>query len=111
MPEEFTWRPKIESTETASFRTTEAKFGDGFKQTAGDGMNTRESVLDLTFVGRAPVVMAMKAFLDAHAGSRSFYFTPPTSTRGLFLCKTYQIARVGRMVTGLTATFEQTFRP
>ncbi|MFZ4170475.1 phage tail protein, partial [Enterobacter ludwigii] len=49
--ETFTWSPRVSPTQTVSFRTRSAKFGDGYEQISGDGLNPRSQQWELNFVG------------------------------------------------------------
>lgn len=113
MMETFIWAPEQTSAaEEVKFRVLSAKFGDGYEQSAGDGINTRESSWALTFFGRQDRIDAIKAFLDAHGGWRSFHWTPPGESAAIVVkCKAYSRPRGGGAVWRLSATFEQGFRP
>lgn len=111
--ETFAWSPEQQNaSEEVQFRVLSAKFGDGYEQNAGDGINTRESSWALTFFGRQDRIDAIKGFLDAHGGWRSFLWTPPGQATAIVVkCKAYSRPHGGAKAWRLSATFERGFRP
>lgn len=107
----FTWKPDSKPSGTKTFRVLTAQFGDGYKQTAANGINNASQSWPLTFTGRSADLAPIQAFLDARAGWQSFYWTPPLSAQGLYKCDTYQIKQIGSDVWQISATFEQSFQP
>ena len=75
--EEFTWCPDNGADGDVGHRRLEAKFGDGYMQVAGDGINTRTMVWNLKFERDQEVIYLVKDFLDRHAGVKPFYWQPP----------------------------------
>lgn len=113
MMETFAWAPEQQNVaEEVQFRVLSAKFGDGFEQTAGDGINTRESSWPLTFFGREERIKEIRDFLDSHAGWQSFLWTPPGESEAVVVkCKAYSRPHGGGEAWRLSATFERGFRP
>lgn len=111
MAEVFTWQPQIEPAGDIQFRTREARFGDGYRQATGDGLNTKEQAWPLVFRGSLATLMPIREFLDAHAGHTAFLWTPPDGVQGLYRCKGYQWIPGAANRRRLTATFEQWFAP
>lgn len=109
MTDTFTWVPTRTGGATANAAVRRAKFGDGYTQTAPDGLNARSRSYQLTFTGPQSRIEQIIAFLDAHVG-RSFYWQSP---RGLLLfqCDSHSEPFPTGMVHSITATFEQTFQP
>ncbi|PCE32822.1 phage tail protein [Burkholderia ubonensis] len=112
MTDTFIWSPTVQGFGgDTTLRVRKAPFGDGYTQRAADGLNNRQSTYNLRFVGRADKIAAISAFLDAHAGATSFYWTPPLRPQGLFVCEKYtEPAKDGDVYT-MTAQFEETFAP
>ena len=107
----FTWDCLSGTNGTTKFRLLTAQFGDGYAQTAGDGINNVIQSWPLTFAGQPADMMNILAFLTATQGWQGFYWTPPMGVQGL-----YKVAEIGTMAdTGsnytLTATFVQHFQP
>ena len=109
--ETFTWVPKVEPVGSVEFRLKTAKFGDGYQQTAADGINNKTQSWPLTFVGDEARIKAIVAFLDRHAGAKAFSWTAPLAGPALYRCKGYQPTPMGAGLYSLTATFEQAFHP
>lgn len=113
MMETFTWSPEQQNvTEEVQFRVLSAKFGDGYEQSAGDGLNTKESTWPLTFFGTKERIDQIRAFLDGHEGWRAFLWTPPRETQAIAVkCKAYSRPHGGGDTWRLSATFERGFKP
>lgn len=110
MPDTFTWAPTVaQYAGTATQRVRKAQFGDGYEQSAADGLNSTVLSYTLQFVGDSIKISAILAFLDAHAGATAFYWTPPLRSQLLFKCATYSEAIPDNGTYALTATFTQTF--
>ena len=109
--ETFTWTPDKEPTGTTSFRIKSAKFGDGYEQTAEDGINNKSESWPLTFTGQKTKIAQIKAFLNRHKGAKAFNWTEPFGENLLIKCKEYQSSNKGGSVYTLAATFEQAFHP
>jgi phage-related protein len=107
----FKWSPKLGATGSVKFRVLKAQFGDGYAQTAPDGINNRSSSWPLSFTGIEAKIRPIKDFLDRQAGAKSFLWTPPLGVPGYFKVVEYQCVSQGGRVFTLTATFEETFQP
>lgn len=109
--QEFTWCPQTQSPGTNTFRTRTAQFGDGYKQTSGDGINGRAQSWDLVFTGAESEIRAIKGFLDQHQGYQSFAWQPPLGELGLYQAAEYKLQPLGARRYTLTVTFSQAFHP
>ena len=109
--ETFAWCPKVEPTSSPEYRVRTSKFGNGYQQVVGDGINNRLDSWPLTFVVSEAVAIEMKAFLDWHGGFRSFLWTPPLGQLGFFLGSAPTITPNGAGIYTLTTTFTQSFHP
>ncbi|MFN4160644.1 MAG: phage tail protein [Stenotrophomonas sp.] len=108
MTDTFIWKPTSGGAGTANSKVKRAVFGDGYSQSAPDGINPRSRSYQLTFTGTQERIDQIIDFLDAHVG-RSFYWQSP---RGLLLfrCDTHTEPFPNGLVHTVTATFEQTFQ-
>ena len=112
MTDTFIWSPTVEGFGgDTTLRVRKAGFGDGYTQRAADGLNNRVPSYSLRFVGKADKISAILAFLDAHAGAVSFFWTPPLRAQGRFVCEKYTEPVKNGNVYTITAQFEQTFAP
>lgn len=109
--ETFDWCPRVGAQGTTTMRVLRAQFGDGYAQVGADGINNNVQSWPLTFTGKRPDIEPIKAFLDAHAGYKSFYWTPPMGVQGLYRAGSYSLAAQGAEIFSITVTFEQAFAP
>lgn len=114
----FEWSPLVETAGSSAFRILSSRFGDGYQQSVGDGINNKIQSWNLTFKGSAEKIADIKFFLDQHKGYLPFRWSPKNSCGQLLLwdCKEYQesnISHNGREtgVWSLTCTFNQRFEP
>lgn len=107
----FTWVPLREPVGTVTLRVLKARFGDGYQQTAADGINNKSQTWPIQFRGKAAKIAAIRDFLDARGGGQSFYWTPPLGAQGYYECTGYTIKPLGAGNYDLNATFEQVFQP
>ncbi len=107
----FKWAALTEAPADVSFRTRKAKFGDGYEQTSGDGMNTKLQVWNLNFEGVVSEMKPIKDFFDLHEGRKSFIWTPPLENMGLWKCEEYKITALAAARFSISATFKQAFQP
>lgn len=107
----FTWSPDRDPSSTMGFRTKSAQFGDGYKQSAPDGINSRSQKWSLTFTGSTAKISAIRAFLDARGGWEPFEWTTPLGEVGFFLASEYSATSLGHGIERVSVTFEQDFSP
>ncbi len=109
--ETFNWSPRVNPRGQVRLRTLEAKFGDGYTQTAADGINSKVQSWPLEFVGTEQKIGEIAAFLDRHGGFRSFLWTPPLGGEGRYRATEYDPVALGAGLFSLSVTFQQTFGP
>lgn len=69
--------PSYGSAKTVQPRILETPFGDGYRQTAGDGLNTQVEAWDLTWTVLKPAdADTIEAFFVARDGREPFWWTP-----------------------------------
>ncbi|WP_316886282.1 phage tail protein [Ralstonia thomasii] len=107
----FTWSPLIEPTGETKFATRVAQFGDGYSQAVADGINNKRDSWPLSFVGHAAYIAPIRTFLDGLSGVRSFFWTPPLRTQGLFRASAYTVNPKGGDAYQLDVTFTEVFNP
>ncbi|PHM68139.1 phage tail protein [Xenorhabdus kozodoii] len=86
------------------------QFGDGYKQTTGDGINAQRESWPLSFVGSLSEIESVIAFLREHQGWRSFKWRSPLSELGLYQAGKFNIQAHGAYFT-LSVTFTRTYHP
>lgn len=113
MMETFTWLPEQKAiSEEVQYRVLSARFGDGYEQSAGAGLNPRRSGWSLMFVGIEEKMGPIQEFLDRHGEGRAFLWTPPGWSEAMVVqCRGYTKTHRGGPVWQLSLGFEQGFRP
>ncbi|MDH0646223.1 phage tail protein [Pseudomonas sp. GD03858] len=109
--ETFTWPPDDEATSDNTLKVRKSQFGDGYVQTAGDGLNGESDSWSLTFGGVADETQPILAFIRRHKGFKSFLWTTPNGELGLYRCETFGTQRRPGGILAVTATFERAYHP
>lgn len=116
MAEVFDFQIQASPTGTVAFSTIDAQFGDGYSQSAADGINNKGQSWSLRIRGLdepgciiTADMLAAEAFLDARGGWQSFEWTTPRGYTGLFMCKNYGIQKDAKIFT-FNANFVEVFR-
>lgn len=110
MVDTFTWLPDKAVSGKLTQRTRSAQFGAGYEQSAGDGLNTETQSWDLTFTGPKARIIAIRNFLRAQQGYKSFLWSSPLDGLLYFKCAAYNPSALGGDAWSLTATFDQSFQ-
>ncbi len=103
--------PSQSSSVTSKFRTVTAKFGDGYRQDAPDGINDRTDVWDLRFEHlQATQRDIVKNFFDTVKTSTSFTWQAPGDSVVKTWKATSGLSRTNMgITTTLAITIEQVF--
>ncbi len=109
--ETFTWCAKLGSSSTAEYRNRSSKFGSGYEQVVGDGINNISDAWSLSFIVDEIEALQIKGFLDRHAGNKSFFWTPPLGGLNFYRASAPTVAPNGAGFFTLTTTFTQSFLP
>lgn len=107
-----TFKPPYAPTSTSEkpeLKLLEAEFGDGYTQTAGDGMNHIRKVASLSWdVLTADQAREIEAFLERHGGSAPFLYALDEGETPLkWTCKEW--SRKRDTPNTMEATFRQSF--
>ena len=113
MTDTFTWDHVSEPSGTITFSVLSAQFGDGYSQRLANGINNESGSWPLSFVGDDDFIGAIVAFIRAHKGAQSFYWTPPVPNgeQGLYVATSYNPVPYGDGQYQLSVTFQQVFMP
>ena len=100
--------PDVGLSGSNKFRILESNFGDGYKQRAGDGINTKEKNYSLSWNNLSvSEINDIITFLDSQAGYIAFNYTlPGDSASTKFICKDYSETWMQGNLKGCSATFE-----
>lgn len=109
--ETFDWCYRTNAQGGVRFRQLAAQFGDGYRQTAGDGINSEAQVWPLQFVGSEVELVPIVAFLRRHKDGKAFFWTPPLGERGYYTVVGFDPVPLGGKQHTISVTFTQTFRP
>jgi phage-related protein len=115
------WLPSYTPQAQYAPRVLDAKFGDGYRQRAGDGINSSPETWNLRFAARdAADAQAMLDFLGARAGVQSFQWIAPDNMNGapnvptvgnpkLYIAPKYTMRRTSPLLHEVSVTFEEVF--
>src|SRR5690625_72312 len=91
--ETFDWIPLANPQARYQHNTFRARFGNGYIQAAGSGINSRYDEWPLTFQGSRAMIEEIQNFLDRHQGFRPFRWFPPIGTgAGLYDADEYTLS-------------------
>lgn len=111
MPETFPdISPDRNSKKTVANKINRADFGDGYSQTAPDGINNRVVKWSLSFANYpGDLIDNITLFLDSRAENESFYWTPPFEDTPTLWKQVggYDLGFPGGSAKTLTVTFQQ----
>jgi phage-related protein len=86
----------------------ETRFGDGYSQRVGDGINALQEDWTLNFAGRTKAtVLSIDTFLRSQAGTLAFDWVTPEGVSKKFICKDWSYSAVHDSDWSLSAKFEQ----
>lgn len=109
----FLWAESDRSSLSEEPRVKRAKFGEGYEQRQGDGINSTAQQWDLSFEDvDDSIADAIIAFWRTHAGVDSFDWTPKWGTTAIRVtCSKWGRSIAGEGFSNLSAKFEQVFEP
>lgn len=115
MPSEFTAVPSYPAQRGGKFRFRKAEFGEGYVQSAADGINPHAQQWRLTFENiSTAAAKVITDFLETRGGATSFTWTPPSpwNTEIRVICEDVPEWRFTGPNSGtLSVIFEQRFHP
>lgn len=110
----FIWTESSSTQLDEQPRVRTSRFGDGYSQRIGDGLNRRPQMWSVRFseVDNA-IADEIIAFLRACDGVEAFDYTPLWHTSALkFICPRWSRVQADKpQCSDITATFEQVFEP
>lgn len=106
----FIWVASYGANKNISPAVLTASFGEGYEQSAPDGINSIRRVWTVPFNNRPQSeIDAIEAFLISCAGSVPFDWTDPDGFTGRWKCPKWSRSPVAGTLGTLTATFNQVF--
>lgn len=109
----FDWGESDKSSLAEEPRVKRAKFGEGYEQRQGDGLNSTPQIWELSFEEvDDSIADSIVAFWRTHAGVESFEWTPKWETVAIRVtCGKWTRSIAGAGLSHLSARFEQVFEP
>lgn len=107
----FAWKVEARGDGDITFAQRVTQFGDGYRQTSGDGINNESQSWSISHVGKKEAALEIAAFLRRHKNGKAFLWTPPLGELGLYTCAGFKPTNLGGSTWRITATFDQTFHP
>ena len=103
--------PSPGTTRKPELALLKAQFGDGYTQTARDGLNHIRKVVELKWdVLRQSQAATITAFPEARGGTEPFLYQVPHSPAALkWTCEEWNQVDAANGLCSFTATFRQTF--
>jgi len=110
MTDTFTWRVHATASGGGTLNVAKVKFGDGYQQSAAQGLNVDSQEWEITISGNRVDLEVARDFIVDHAGV-SFYWTPPMGVQGLYQCDDYKPVNIAGKYFTLSMKFYQVFAP
>lgn len=99
----------MDSNGSKSYRVREVSFGDGYKQVAGDGINSSQEDYKIKYVGDIVEAREVMDFLDEHAGFTPFILDNPIMGEGVYLVDKYSYNPLSTTLYTITFTAKQAY--
>lgn len=109
MAKTFKWRIERDFDPTIEYRVITSQFGDGYKQTSTEGVNTKNESWSIKVHAYEKEAKEIMAFFDEHQGYKSFFWTPPLGDLGLYTCSNPSPSAQGGGLYTITGTFVKSF--
>jgi phage-related protein len=107
---DFTYVPSFSSQADYTPRVKVAKFGEGYEQRVGEGINIVPQNWKLLFANRSTVDGdAIISFLVTKAGLTAFTWTPKTGVQIKVVCRSWSRIYVDAGAQTISCLFEQVF--
>lgn len=106
---EFTWLASYDASKVVTPNAKVIKFGDGYEQRQGIGINRKSRKFSLTFTRSTDEINDIEAFLSARGAVEAFNYTHPGQPAGVFVCREWTRTDISFAVHGLSANFDEVF--
>jgi phage-related protein len=104
----FNYVPAVFAELSIEPQVLQAKFGDGYEQRVGDGINIRPEKWDLTF-NKSALVVAIQTQLEGYNGITAFTWTNPRGVEIKVVCRSWSVTFIDKRNQSLRTSFEQVF--
>ena len=106
---EFTWPASYDASKIVTPTVKVIKFGDGYEQRQGSGINRQPRKYSLTFKRVKAEIDVIDDFLKARGAIDAFSYAHPGQSTGAFVCREWTRTDVAYRFDSLSATFEEVF--
>lgn len=105
----FTWVPTYDATKTITPTVKPIKFGDGYEQRQGTGINRQPRKYSLMFKRPKAEIDAIDTFLGARGAIEAFTYTHSGQSAGQFVCREWVRGYVAKGIDSMSVTFEEVY--
>lgn len=105
----FTWLASYDASKTVTPTVKVIKFGDGYEQRQGTGINRQPRLFSLVFTRKIEEINAIESFLSARGSVEAFKYIHPGQTAGVFVCREWKRTNISFGIDGLSANFEEVY--
>ena len=98
------WKPASGASLDLEPSVEVVKFGDGYEQRVGTGINTQLDKWSLKFSQNA---FEVNDFLKTQGGQQTFKWTNPIGVSNVYVCRKWKLSHVAGTVWDVSAEFEQ----
>jgi len=105
----FTWRATYGASKAVAPTVKPIKFGDGYEQRQGNGINQQPRKYSLAFNRVKAEIDVIDDFLKARGAIEAFSYTHPGQSAGVFVCREWARTDVAYNFDSLSATFEEVY--
>lgn len=108
----FTYTPSFTAVQESKPSVNIVKFGDGYEQRLGFGLNRDGKTWQLQFLNRDDTERDnIVAFLEARGATESFDWTPPFGGASKWVCREWSVSMQSHNFNNISANFEEVFEP
>lgn len=107
----FTWIPDYGASVDTKPTVLKSKFGDGYEQRVGDGINLLPRKWNLNFYREPSEIASIISFLEARYGVEAFDWTPYVGSAGKWVCSEWKHTITDFGAYSVSCTFEEVFEP
>lgn len=106
----FIWGVAQGAAKELTPRVLSSKFGDGYEQRAGDGININQRKWSVSFISKSLAIAdAIDDFLLTQDGITSFLWYPPSGLGGFWICRSWKRVADTFATWTITCMFEEVF--
>lgn len=105
----FSWKGIYGARKSVEPQIKVIKFGDGYEQRQGQGINRQPRSYQLEFPYPTAIADQIDAFLQARGAVESFTYAHPGETAGRFVCRSWERVSTTYGHDTIHATFDEVY--